>query len=176
MDWSNLDATQPDLATDSPVLLVIHGLNGHSDEACVLYAMKCANERGWRSVAMNHRGCGGTRLTSGWTYNGSYTGDVRMAVCNIRRRYPAAPIFAVGFSLGANLLVKYLGEEGKQGGRPLAGAVSVSNPWNFEGNPVGKGQGMGLLASIMNKFYSIALTTGIKVCIMPTCDCCAPVV
>lgn len=38
---------------------------------------------------MNHRGCGGTRLTSGWAYNGAFTGDVRMAVSHIRERYLA---------------------------------------------------------------------------------------
>ncbi|CAN0170596.1 unnamed protein product, partial [Scytosiphon promiscuus] len=89
-----------------------------------------AHKRGWRAVAMNHRGCGGTLLTSGWAYNGAFTGDVRLAVNHIHGRYPDAPLYAVGYSLGASLLVKYLGEEGRNGHRPLAGAVSVSNPWN----------------------------------------------
>lgn len=39
MDWRDRDAGEPDLAADTPTLLVIHGLNGHSDEACVLYSM-----------------------------------------------------------------------------------------------------------------------------------------
>lgn len=39
MDWRNRAAGSPDLAPDTPTLLVIHGLNGHSEEACVLYAM-----------------------------------------------------------------------------------------------------------------------------------------
>lgn len=41
MDWRNRDANQPDLAADAPTLLVIHGLNGHSEEACVVYSMVC---------------------------------------------------------------------------------------------------------------------------------------
>ncbi|CAN0373310.1 unnamed protein product [Ectocarpus sp. 12 AP-2014] len=92
MDWRNRDRDQPDLPADAPTLLVIHGLNGHSEEACVLYSMVCvfvcenAHKRGWRAVAMNHRGCGGTRLTSGWTYNGAFTGDVRLAVSHVRNR------------------------------------------------------------------------------------------
>ena len=45
-----------------------------------------AHARGWRAVAMNHRGCGGTRLTSGWSYSGAFTGDVRLAVSHIRDR------------------------------------------------------------------------------------------
>ncbi|CAN0525611.1 unnamed protein product, partial [Ectocarpus sp. 8 AP-2014] len=62
MDWRNRDRDQPDLPADAPTLLVIHGLNGHSEEACVLYSMENAHKRGWRAVAMNHRGCGGTHL------------------------------------------------------------------------------------------------------------------
>lgn len=53
----------------------------------VLNWQENAHTRGWRAVAMNHRGCGGTRLTSGWAYNGAFTGDVRMAVSHIRERY-----------------------------------------------------------------------------------------
>lgn len=82
----------------------------------------------------------------------------------INRRYPEAPIFAVGFSLGANLLVKYLGEEGRHGGRPLAGAVAVSNPWNFENNHLsGVRRPKSVVERIMSKFYSLALTAGLKV-------------
>lgn len=41
MDWRNREPGQPDLPADAPILLVIHGLNGHSEEACVLYSMVC---------------------------------------------------------------------------------------------------------------------------------------
>lgn len=78
-------------------------------------------------------------------------------------RYPEAPIYAVGYSLGANLLVKYLGEEGKHGYRPLAGAVAVSNPWNFEKNTVAGGKAAGIVGIVLGKFYSLALTIGLRV-------------
>ena len=86
-------------------------------------------------------------------------------------RYPEAPIFAIGYSLGANLLVKYLGEEGRNGYRPLAGAVSVSNPWNFENNTVGSGKAKSFVATAMGKVYSLALTTGLKVSLVFVCVC-----
>lgn len=69
----------------------------------------------------------------------------------------------MGYSLGANLLVKYLGEEGKHGYHPLAGAVAVSNPWNFENNSVGGGTPKGFVETLLGKFYSLALTVGLKV-------------
>ena len=69
----------------------------------------------------------------------------------------------MGYSLGANLLVKYLEEEGKRGYRPLAGAVSVSNPWNFEKNTVAAGKAKGILEAVLGKFYGLALTIGLRV-------------
>lgn len=53
--------------------------------------------RGWRTVAMNHRGCGGTRLTSGWSYSGSFTGDVRLALSHIHRRSVVLPSLRQGW-------------------------------------------------------------------------------
>lgn len=67
-------------------------VKGAHPEVCVCSLLLVPNRqenahaRGWRAVAMNHRGCGGTRLTSGWAYNGAFTGDVRMAVSHIRER------------------------------------------------------------------------------------------
>lgn len=79
-------------------------------------------------------------------------------------RYPEAPLFAVGFSLGANLLVKYLGEEGRLGERPLTGAIAISNPWNLEDNNIGgHDRAQGFVEAIIAKIYSFALTIGLKV-------------
>ena len=52
------------------------------------------------------------------------------AVRAIKARLPHAPLMAVGFSLGSNILVKYIGEEGER--IPLVGAVSVANPFDLQ--------------------------------------------
>jgi len=78
---------------------------------------------------MNARGCGGTTLSSPQAFCAAYTEDVRQVVRNIAARYPHAPLYAVGYSLGSNILVKYLGEEGDE--TPIRGAVSVANPFNL---------------------------------------------
>ena len=44
-------------------------------------------------------------LISGWGYNGSFTGDIRTAVCHIKHRYPDAPLLLAAYSLGANIMV-----------------------------------------------------------------------
>mmetsp|Transcript_30101 Transcript_30101/g.39635 ORF Transcript_30101/g.39635 Transcript_30101/m.39635 type:complete len:474 (+) Transcript_30101:170-1591(+) len=139
----------------TPTLLLIHGLNGHSEESYIRYMMQLAHQKGWRSVAFNHRGCGNTKLYTPVGYNGAFTGDIRAAVCHIKRRWPDSTLYAAGFSLGANLLVKYLGEEGDA--TPVAGAVAVSNPWDFQKNEeVAKGTTLHGLA------YSVALTHELK--------------
>jgi predicted alpha/beta-fold hydrolase len=67
-------------------------------------------------------------------YNAANTDDVRHAINWLREKYPENKLFAAGFSLGSQLLVKYLGEEGVN--TPLSGAVSVSNPYEFEKSAV----------------------------------------
>jgi hypothetical protein len=71
--------------------------------------------------------------------------DIREVVPFVHARYPAAPLFAIGWSLGANILVNYLGEQGvaaaAAGGAapapgapgfcPLAGAASMCNPFDL---------------------------------------------
>ncbi|RHY76106.1 hypothetical protein DYB34_001071 [Aphanomyces astaci] len=61
---------------------------------------------------------------------GAYTNDVREVVAKLRRDHvPTAPLVSVGFSLGSNIMVKYIGEEGAA--CPLSAAVSVGNPYDF---------------------------------------------
>uniref|UniRef100_M8AK57 Embryogenesis-associated protein EMB8 n=1 Tax=Aegilops tauschii TaxID=37682 RepID=M8AK57_AEGTA len=84
---------------------------------------------GWNVVVGNHRGLGGISITSDCFYNGGWTEDIREVVNYLHQKYPEAPLFTVGTSLGANILVKYLGEEG--GSTPVAGAASICSPWDL---------------------------------------------
>jgi uncharacterized protein len=47
----------------------------------------------------------------------------------VHKCYPKATLFATAFSLGANVLTKYVGEEG--GNTPLAAAIAVANPLDW---------------------------------------------
>ncbi|KAK6915930.1 hypothetical protein RJ641_018791 [Dillenia turbinata] len=62
-------------------------------------------------------------------YTGGWTEDVRIVVKYLHGQFPDAPLFAVGTSIGANVLVKYLGEEGYD--LPLVGAAAVGSPWDL---------------------------------------------
>lgn len=78
---------------------------------------------------INHRGTPGTILKTAKLYNAASSEDVRSALNYVRRTRPTADLYALGYSLGANLLAKYLGEEGDKSF--LVGASAISNPWNF---------------------------------------------
>ena len=85
---------------------------------------------GYRAAVINFRGCAfscnllflipylsigaGVPLTSQLMYSAGHTDDTRQALMYITHRYPNAPLLGLGFSLGANVLTRYLGEEGAQ--------------------------------------------------------------
>lgn len=47
-------------------------------------------------------------------YSASFLGDMREVVAHVTGRYPNANVYAVGWSLGANILVRYLGQVSKK--------------------------------------------------------------
>ncbi|AQK86355.1 alpha/beta-Hydrolases superfamily protein [Zea mays] len=85
--------------------------------------------KGWNVVVSNHRGLGGISITSDCFYNAGWTADMREVVSFLHQEYPKAPLFTVGTSIGANIVVKYLGEEGEN--TPVAGAASICSPWDL---------------------------------------------
>ena len=87
------------------------------------------SEDGYRCVVFNNRGCGNLPLSTPLGYSAAATSDLGSVVAHIRRAFPHAPLFAVGFSLGSVILVKYIAEQGAT--CELSGAISISNPWDF---------------------------------------------
>eukprot|EP00892_Ulva_mutabilis_P003947 jgi/Ulvmu1/1924/UM012_0084.1 len=94
----------------APIVLILHGITGGSQEGYVKWMCRAAERRGWRAVVMNYRGCAGLALTTPVCYNAVHTHDIHEAVEHICQKFPEAPIFAVGYSLGALLLTKYTAE------------------------------------------------------------------
>ncbi|ESQ43657.1 hypothetical protein EUTSA_v10013194mg [Eutrema salsugineum] len=113
----------------TPIAIVVPGLTSDSTAAYIKHlAFRLAKE-GWNVVVSNHRGLGGISLTSDCFYNAGWTEDLRKVIDHIHSQFPEAPLFAVGTSIGANVLVKYLGEDGPD--TPLIGATAVCSPWDL---------------------------------------------
>ncbi|XP_007041252.2 PREDICTED: embryogenesis-associated protein EMB8 [Theobroma cacao] len=113
----------------TPIMIVIPGLTSDSASAYVKHLAFNMARQGWSVLVSNHRGLGGVSLTSDCFYNAGWTEDVRKIIDHIRCEYPEAPLYAVGTSIGANILVKYLGEDGAN--TPLVGAAAICSPWDL---------------------------------------------
>ncbi|KAF3677254.1 putative embryogenesis-associated protein EMB8-like [Capsicum annuum] len=138
LDWLlNVDVKKPfkegsdGVPSDdkTPIILVIPGLTSDSNSAYVKHLAFKMNKSGWNVVVSNHRGLGGLSITSDCLYNAGWTEDVREIIGHLHTQYPQAPLFAVGTSIGANVLVKYLGEEGVN--TAIVGAVAICSPWDL---------------------------------------------
>ncbi|EEP78212.1 conserved hypothetical protein [Uncinocarpus reesii 1704] len=113
-----------------PMLVVLHGLSGGSHELYLRHVIAPLLEQGWEACVINFRGCAESKVTSSILYNARATWDVRQMVKWLRKIFPNRPLFGIGFSLGANILTNYLGEEAEK--CELKAAVICSNPWNLE--------------------------------------------
>ncbi|XP_022159893.1 embryogenesis-associated protein EMB8 [Momordica charantia] len=127
LDWvAGDDLRQP---PDSPVLILLPGLTGGSQDSYVRHMLLRAKYRGWRVVVFNSRGCGNSPVTTPQFYSASFLGDMREVVAHVTKRYNKANVYAVGWSLGGNILVNYLGQDSLS--CPLSGAVSLCNPFDL---------------------------------------------
>lgn len=109
---------------------MLHGLTGSSSSLYVLGLQQRLAEQGWASVAINWRGCSGEPNLLPRGYHSGASEDLAATVEHLRRTRPLAPLHAVGYSLGGNVLLKYLGESGEA--CPLQGAVAVSVPFRLD--------------------------------------------
>ena len=128
-DFLDLDWFGPHEA-QAPVVLVLHGLTGSSESLYVLGLQQALAQQGWASVALNWRGCSGEPNLLPRGYHSGASEDLAAAVAHVRRARPLAPLGAAGYSLGGNVLLKYLGETGPASG--LQAAVAVSVPFRLD--------------------------------------------
>jgi hypothetical protein len=117
------------LPPDAPVLVVLPGLTGGSHDPYVQHLAAAAASAGMRAVVFNSRGTSDGPVTTPQFYSASFTGDLAAVVAHVAATHPDAPLVAAGYSLGANILVNYLGEAGAA--TPLAAAVSLCNPFDL---------------------------------------------
>ena len=109
-----------------PLVMLIHGLTGCEDSTYMRASTRHLLDRGHPVQRLNLRGAGPSRERCRFQYHAGRTEDLRAVVGRLDGRLAANGIVIVGFSLGANMLLKYLGEQGRRA--PLLGAVSVSAP------------------------------------------------
>jgi predicted alpha/beta-fold hydrolase len=120
-----------------PLVLVLHGLEGHTRRRYILNLLRILSDAGMDGVALNFRHCSGEPNRHPRTYHSGETSDLGFVLGRLRERFPGRPLGVVGFSLGGNVALKYLGERGD--GTPPPGApgplpeaaVAISVPYDL---------------------------------------------
>ncbi len=138
LDFSTIDS--------SNITIIIHGLEGSSNSSYVKSLTKVLNEQLIDVVAINLRGCSDepNRLLS--SYHSGKTDDLEEVIDYIKNNYNYKNIHVVGFSLGGNITLKYLGENGLSPTSKVQSAVAISVPCDLKGSSES-------LAKFSNKVY-----------------------
>ena len=118
-------------AAAAPVLVVCHGLEGSSRAPYVRGLVSLARARGLAALAMNFRGCSGEPNRLPRFYHSGETGDLAHVVARLVAERPGRPVLLSGFSLGGNVVVKYLGERGDDLPAEVRGAAVISVPFDL---------------------------------------------
>lgn len=112
-----------------PRVVLVHGLAGHARSPYIGALGAALAARGWAITRFEFRGAGETpnRLARG--YHSGDTADLARVARALRERDPVAPLCAVGFSLGGNVLLKLLAEQIH--GALFDAGVAVSVPFRL---------------------------------------------
>lgn len=117
LDWSSVGSEH--------LVLILHGLEGHSEGAHAKGMVRFFNQNGWDGVGFNFRGCSGEPNWKLRSYHMGEIGDLTFVLEYIKTHYNYKSIVAVGFSLGGSVLLNYLARSSKQF---LDAAVAFSVP------------------------------------------------
>ncbi len=108
-------------------LILIHGLEGSSESGYARSMAAAALAAGYTTHRYNMRGCGGSPWHRKGNYHSGQTGDL-LHVARERQQASGLPLYAVGYSLGGNIVLKLAGELAERGREVFAGVCSVSAP------------------------------------------------
>jgi predicted alpha/beta-fold hydrolase len=117
-----------DVCSLKGIVVIFHGLEGSSDSHYVKFLAHELQKHNFATVVMHFRGCSGEPNLTKRAYHSGATFDPEFIVPLVKKRYPRLPLFAVGFSLGGNMLMKLMAYHQYL---PIEAAVCVSAPLNL---------------------------------------------
>lgn len=91
--------------------IISHGLEGNSHRTYVKGMVKAINDNGWDALAWNYRSCSGEPNRLIRSYHNGVTDDLSQVIHHAKQKFPYKELALVGFSLGGNLSLLYLGRE-----------------------------------------------------------------
>ncbi len=115
------------LKSEKPLVLLFHGLAGSYKSPYIQSTMEILHKNNFESVVVHFRGCSGIANTKPISYHSGKTDDVKEYLDALQKKFPNIKLFAIGYSLGANMLLKLLGE--LKEASSITKAVSISCPF-----------------------------------------------
>jgi len=139
LDWSKVGGDR--------LGIIFHGLEGSSDSGYARGMSRAFNLRGWDAMALNFRSCSGEPNLKARFYHSGETSDPAFVIEHILSEHKYKEITLVGYSLGGNVLLKYLGEKGNKVPKEVKKAAAVSVPCELHTS-------CEVLSSGFNKLYT----------------------
>ena len=104
LDWSFVKSDK--------LVIVLHGLEGSADRPYMLGMIREFNRSGWDGLGFNFRGCSGRLNRKAASYHMGWTQDLEFVIEHILNLDKYREVVLVGFSLGGNVILNYLGRKG----------------------------------------------------------------
>ena len=127
LDWSFASERS------NKLLIILHGLEGNAQRPYITGTARLFNSSGFDTVAVNLRGCSGQPNLLYRSYHSGATEDLMAVIKHVVLKMHYDRIYIKGFSLGGNMVLKYLGESHIIP-HQLKGAVAVSVPCDLKGS------------------------------------------
>lgn len=118
------------LPKSTPLLVILHGLESSGESAYARMLINATARAGWRCCVLNFRDCGDYRNRLPRRYHAGETSDLTFFLKQLVENGQEGPLLAAGYSLGGNVLLKYLGEAGAES--PLSAAAAVCVPLELD--------------------------------------------
>jgi predicted alpha/beta-fold hydrolase len=124
-DFLDLDFSK---VNSNKLIVVLHGLESSSEHSYIKGIVKIFNQQNYDALAVNFRGCSGEDNNLVRSYHSGDTNDLKQVINYIQNTKKYSEIALIGFSLGGNLVLKYLGEESSAIDSVIKCAAVVSVP------------------------------------------------
>jgi uncharacterized protein len=148
LDWSYAQEKS------NKIIILLHGLEGTAQRPYITGSAKLFNDNGIDAIAVNFRGCSGEPNLLFRSYHSGATEDLEAVVQHVLSKGQYDEIYIKGISLGANMVLKYVGE-GRELPTELKSVIAVSTPCDLKGS-------CEELLSLKNKHYAIRFLAHLK--------------
>jgi len=149
LDWSYARKTE-----FNKLVILLHGLAGNTNRPYMKGMARVFNQNNWDAVSMNFRGCSQELNRFFKSYHAGASDDLAEVLTHVLSLKKYSKIALVGFSLGGNMLMKYLGEN-RSLPKEIIGSVGVSVPCDLSGS-------LGAINRMRNFVYSKRFEMNLK--------------